>query len=69
MGVYIVRQKQNASVVYLVEASNQEKALNKLSRYSRMPSITPQKLSSSDELTAEIDILTESEEDIEQIII
>jgi hypothetical protein len=69
MGVYIVRQKQNAAVVYLVEAKDQQEALEKLSRYSRMPSITPQKLSSSDELTAEIDILTESEEDIEQIII
>lgn len=69
MGVYIVRQKQNAAVVYLVEANDQQEALKKLSRYSRMPSITPQKLSASDELTAEVDILTESEEDIEQIII
>ena len=69
MGVYIVKQKRNAALVYLVEAEDKQGALEKLAEYSRMPGITPDKLAASDEITAEIDDLKESENDVEDVLL
>jgi hypothetical protein len=69
MGVYLVKQRRNAAIAYLVEAENEQDAMEKLADYSNMPGITPKKLSCSDELTNQIDSLKESEDNIDDVLL